>query len=158
MSTSLAPERLESLRQQFLAHDSNQDGSLSQTECTELVANITGRSTGDYAVQCVIRLFDEDGNGVLDFEEFASLVSCIENGYFDREVTLEDAFRMADKDRNGVLTHKELRHLLKTNPEFSKEDIKRIMDQVETNPSGQITYEIFAKLIEELEPLAESEQ
>ncbi|KAI9209034.1 uncharacterized protein BJ171DRAFT_488262 [Polychytrium aggregatum] len=139
---------VDDLKQTFSTYDSDSDGVLSLEECRQVVNTFAGRNCGDYEIQSLLRLFDADANGTMDLDEFLKFNYAVRTGFFDRPVSLKDAFVMANRSRTGKLTHRELRHLLKTNESYSKEQVKNILSTLDTR---LVSYPQFIRLVNRLE-------
>mmetsp|Transcript_15582 Transcript_15582/g.2596 ORF Transcript_15582/g.2596 Transcript_15582/m.2596 type:complete len:81 (+) Transcript_15582:156-398(+) len=70
---------------------------------------------------------DTDGNGLIDFDEFITLLQR-KNRDIDTEEELRELFMVFDRDGDGHITPAELRHVMKTLGEaLSEEEVDEIM-------------------------------
>ena len=88
------------------------------------------------ASDLIIKLIDKNGDGLIDFEEFRSL----KTQQFD-EVAL---FKVFDADGDGLISKGEVREVYrKLGETISEEDLTEMLNQVDENQDGQISYEEF---------------
>ena len=105
---------LRALFDTMLSHmDANDDAQISRDEfVASLGRAIKDRMSFDTAVgaaaQTLIRMADQDGNGVLDAGEYARLAAV----YGAQADEAERAFGRLDQDRNGVLDTSEFTHAI----------------------------------------------
>ena len=70
MSTKLSGEQLEELKKAFAVMDANGDGVVTKDELRTLLKGL-GEEVTDEVVDEMIAIADENGDGKVDFEEFA---------------------------------------------------------------------------------------
>ena len=73
----------------------------------------------------MINEFDEDGNGIIDFDEFLIMMSRTMN-QVDTEEELRIAFRIFDKNEQGDIPADELRNIFEY---LSKENMLNISEE-----------------------------
>jgi calmodulin len=84
--------------------------------------------------------FDISSNGVLDFDEFVTLLHRVKTPESEEE--LLESFRVFDRDGSGVLTAGELRFLMSNLGEkLSEEEVDEMLRHADVNGDGQINYE-----------------
>eukprot|EP00826_Nyctotherus_ovalis_P037228 TRINITY_DN3382_c0_g4_i6.p1 TRINITY_DN3382_c0_g4~~TRINITY_DN3382_c0_g4_i6.p1 ORF type:complete len:127 (+),score=45.59 TRINITY_DN3382_c0_g4_i6:144-524(+) len=95
----------------------------------------------------MINEVDEDGNGVIDFNEFLVLLSG-NMKESDEAEELAEVFRVFDKDRDGQLSSEELRHvMLNLGEKLSDEEVDEMLKEADVNKDGSIDFEEFAKMM-----------
>ena len=88
------------------------------------------------ASDLIIKLIDKNGDGLIDFEEFRSL----KTQQFD-EVSL---FKVFDADGDGLISKGEVREVYrKLGETISEEVLTEMLNEVDENQDGQISYEEF---------------
>ncbi|KAF7632576.1 Legumain, partial [Meloidogyne graminicola] len=98
----------------------------------------------------LIRKFDADGSGKIEFDEFCALVYTVANS-IDKETLrreLREAFRLFDKEGNGYISTITLKELLKEiAPDLSEKELESAVDDIDQNGSGKIEFEEFWELM-----------
>jgi calmodulin len=95
----------------------------------------------------MISTVDDNGDNEIDFPEFMILMKS-RIGEKDPEKELRDAFRVFDTDNSGSIDKKELKRLMKKlGQALSEAELDAMMDEVDTNGDGQISFEEFKELM-----------
>lgn len=90
---------------------------------------------------------DTEGTGFVSFDEFATLVTKKMQADED-ERELKEIFRVLDKEKKGEVNVSELRWILKNlGDDLTEDDIDDMIADVDTDGSGWVDYEEFAKLM-----------
>ena len=94
----------------------------------------------------LIKNIDSDNNGYITFEEF--LIASINKEKILTENNLKMAFNVFDRDKNGCISHDELKYILgEYNPNAKEYLWKKMIQQIDLNEDGQISYEEFHKMM-----------
>lgn len=97
-------QELSELQKWFNSVDRDRSGAISANELANVA--VGGIRLGiDLAIK-LVRIFDVDGNGQIDFREYASLHKFL--------LSMQQVFSMGDKDRNGRLDSREIHEALRT--------------------------------------------
>ncbi|XP_033830587.1 calcineurin subunit B type 1b [Periophthalmus magnuspinnatus] len=103
-------------------------------------------------VQRVIDIFDKDGNGEVDFNEFIEgVLQFSVRG--TKEQRLRFAFRIYDMDNDGFISNGELFQVLKTMVGTNVEDVQlqQIVDKTivsaDTDGDGRVSYQEFCAVV-----------
>ena len=90
---------------------------------------------------------DTDGNGLIDFPEFLTMMAKKRQDVDSKE-ELREAFKMFDRDGNGFICAAEL-HYVMTNlgEKLSEEEAKAMIREVDVDRDGQINFEDFVKVL-----------
>ncbi|XP_037932241.1 frequenin-1-like [Teleopsis dalmanni] len=101
----------------------------------------------------VFRVFDENNDGSIEFEEFIRALSVTSKGNLDEK--LQWAFRLYDVDNDGYITREEMYNIVDAiyqmvgqQPQAEDENtpqkrVDKIFDQMDKNHDGKLTLEEF---------------
>ncbi len=101
----------------------------------------------------MIAIFDEDGGGDVDFQEFVSGLSAF-SSKGNKEEKLKFAFKVYDIDRDGFISNGELFIVLKmmVGSNLKDQQLQQIVDktimEADANKDGKISFEEFTKMVE----------
>ena len=143
-------EELYELKKIFFAFDKNGDGKLSKEEfVTGLTNNNNNLNTilkGDSSIEGLLKNIDSDNNGYIGFEEF--LIASINKEKILTEKNLKLAFDVFDRDKSGKISQNELKYILGEYNVNAKEHLwQKMIQQIDLNQDGQISYEEFHKMM-----------
>jgi len=90
---------------------------------------------------------DVEGTGFIDYDEF-ELLFRRQLQEIDDERELKEMFRVLDKEKKGEVNVNELRWIMKSlGDDLTEEDIDEMIADVDTDGSGWVDYDEFAKLM-----------
>ena len=143
-------EELDELKKIFFAFDKNGDGKLSKEEfVTGLTNNNDNLNTilkDDGTIEGLLKNIDQDNNGYIGFEEF--LIASINKEKILTEKNLKMAFNVFDRDKSGGICQNELKYILGEYNVNAKEQLwQKMIQQIDLNQDGQISYEEFHKMM-----------
>ncbi|XP_041468705.1 calcineurin subunit B type 2 [Lytechinus pictus] len=147
MCSNFDADEIRRLGKRFKKLDLDNSGSLSVDEFMSLP-----ELQQNPLVQRVIDIFDEDGNGEVDFKEFIQGVSQF-SVKGDKESKLRFFFRIYDVDHDGYISNGELFQVLKMMVGSNLKDtqLQQIVDKTITNADldgdGKISYEEFCTVV-----------
>lgn len=101
----------------------------------------------------MIAIFDEDGGGDVDFEEFVGGLSAFSNKG-NKEQKLRFAFKVYDIDRDGYISNGELFIVLKmmVGSNLKDQQLQQIVDktimEADLDKDGKISFDEFTKMVE----------
>lgn len=101
----------------------------------------------------MIAIFDEDGGGDVDFQEFVSGLSAF-SSKGNKEEKLRFAFKVYDVDRDGYISNGELFIVLKMMVGSNLKDmqLQQIVDktimEADQDGDGKISFEEFTRMVE----------
>ncbi|KAF0914666.1 hypothetical protein E2562_031127 [Oryza meyeriana var. granulata] len=102
----LTSEQMVAFQEAFLLFDKNGDGCITLEELAAVTRSL-GLEPTDQELNDMMREVDTDGNGIIDFQEFLSLIARkMKDGDGDEE--LKEAFEVLDKDQNGFISPTEV--------------------------------------------------
>lgn len=100
----------------------------------------------------MIAIFDEDGGGTVDFQEFVKGLSAF-SSQGSREEKLKFAFKVYDMDRDGLISNGELFLVLKmmVGNNLKDQQLQQIVDktimEADKNGDGKLDFEEFTEMI-----------
>ncbi|GMT09972.1 hypothetical protein PFISCL1PPCAC_1269, partial [Pristionchus fissidentatus] len=151
MCSNFDAYELRRLARRFKKLDIDGSGSLSVEEFMSLP-----ELQQNPLVQRVIDIFDEDGNGEVDFREFIQGISQF-SVKGDKNTKLKFAFRIYDMDRDGFISNGELFQVLKMMVGSNLKDtqLQQIVDKTilfhDRDNDGKISFAEFCDVVEHTE-------
>ncbi|KAG6813189.1 Calcineurin subunit B [Tricholoma furcatifolium] len=145
--TNFTQPELERLKKRFMKLDSDGSGSIDRDEFLQ----IPQIATNPLASR-MIAIFDEDGGGTVDFQEFVGGLSAF-SSRGGREEKLKFAFKVYDVDRDGFISNGELFLVLKmmVGSNLKDQQLQQIVDKTilegDTDGDGKLSFEEFAKMV-----------
>merc|ERR1711899_508456 len=140
-------EEIKRLGKRFKKLDLDNSGSLSVDEFMSLP-----ELQQNPLVQRVIEIFDDDGNGEVDFKEFIQGVSQF-SVKGDKNSKLRFAFRIYDMDNDGFVSNGELFQVLKMMVGNNLKDtqLQQIVDKTiilyDKDNDGKISFDEFCQVV-----------
>uniref|UniRef100_A0A8R1XZI1 EF-hand domain-containing protein n=1 Tax=Onchocerca volvulus TaxID=6282 RepID=A0A8R1XZI1_ONCVO len=147
MCSNFDAYELRRLARRFKKLDLDGSGSLSVDEFMSLP-----ELQQNPLVQRVIDIFDEDGDGEVDFREFIQGISQF-SVKGDKTVKLKFAFRIYDMDRDGYISNGELFQVLKmmVGNNLKDNQLQQIVDKTilfhDKDGDGKISFDEFCDVI-----------
>jgi serine/threonine-protein phosphatase 2B regulatory subunit len=141
-------EEVDRLRKRFMKLDRDNSGTIEREEFLSLPQI----SSNPLATR-MIAIFDEDGGGDVDFEEFVGGLSAFSNKG-NKEQKLRFAFQVYDIDRDGYISNGELFIVLKmmVGSNLKDQQLQQIVDktimEADLDKDGKISFEEFTKMVE----------
>ncbi|KAH7228726.1 hypothetical protein BKA60DRAFT_443268, partial [Fusarium oxysporum] len=136
------------LRKRFMKLDKDNSGTIERDEFLSLPQI----SSNPLATR-MIAIFDEDGGGDVDFQEFVTGLSAF-SSKGNKEQKLQFAFKVYDIDRDGYISNGELFIVLKmmVGSNLKDQQLQQIVDktimEADLDKDGKISFEEFTKMVE----------
>ncbi|KAM7214936.1 calcineurin subunit B [Rhypophila decipiens] len=136
------------LKKRFMKLDKDNSGTIEREEFLSLPQI----SSNPLATR-MIAIFDEDGGGDVDFQEFVSGLSAF-SSKGNKEQKLRFAFKVYDIDRDGYISNGELFIVLKmmVGNNLKDQQLQQIVDktimEADLDKDGKISFEEFTKMVE----------
>uniref|UniRef100_A0A0A8ZKE8 EF-hand domain-containing protein n=1 Tax=Arundo donax TaxID=35708 RepID=A0A0A8ZKE8_ARUDO len=141
----LSAEEVEDIKEMFKVMDTDNDGIVSYEELKSGIAKF-GSHLAESEVQMLIEAVDTNGRGALDYGEFLAVSLHLQRMANDEH--LRRAFLFFDKDGNGYIEPEELQEaLLEDGAADSMDIVNDILQEVDTDKDGKISYEEFAAMM-----------
>ncbi|XP_040380311.1 uncharacterized protein LOC102718271 [Oryza brachyantha] len=141
----LSAEEVEDIKDMFKVMDTDNDGIVSYEELKSGIAKF-GSHLAESEVQMLIEAVDTNGRGALDYGEFLAVSLHLQRMANDEH--LRRAFLFFDKDGNGYIEPEELQEaLVEDGAADIMEVVKDILQEVDTDKDGKISYEEFVAMM-----------
>jgi serine/threonine-protein phosphatase 2B regulatory subunit len=147
-STNFDQEELHRLRKRFMKLDKDNSGTIERDEFLSLPV-----IAANPLASRLIAIFDEEGGGDVDFQEFISGLSAF-SSKGNKEEKLRFAFKVYDIDRDGYISNGELFIALKlmVGSNLKDQQLQQIVDktiiQADKDRDGRISFEEFTEMVE----------
>ena len=141
-------DEVDRLRKRFMKLDKDNSGTIERDEFLSLPQV----SSNPLATR-MIAIFDEDGGGDVDFQEFVSGLSAF-SSKGNKEEKLRFAFKVYDIDRDGYISNGELFIVLKmmVGSNLKDQQLQQIVDktimEADLDRDGKISFEEFTRMVE----------
>ena len=143
---NLTDEQIIEFREAFQAFDKDGNGSITTKELGTVMRSL-GQNLSEAEIKEIIDEVDEDKNGVIDFQEFLSLMAR-KMKIIDKEDELLDAFKILDVEGTGKISKYQLRYIiLSTESGFSGEDVEELLKKTDIDEDGYIDLNNFIKVL-----------
>ncbi|KAG2300541.1 hypothetical protein Bca52824_037013 [Brassica carinata] len=142
----LSVEEAAGIKEAFEMMDVNKRGKINLEELKYGLQK-AGQQIADADLQILMEATDVDGDGTLNYGEFVAVSVHLKKMANDEH--LHKAFNFFDKNQSGYIETEELREALndELDDSSSEEVIAAIMQDVDTDKDGRISYEEFAAMM-----------
>jgi len=147
IATNFTEDEIRRLGKRFVKLDKDGNGKLSVEEFMAVQ-----ELTQNPLVERVITIFDEDGDGEIDFKEFLKGVSMFTSSD-DRQKKLEFAFKIYDIDKDGFISNGELFQVLKVmvGENLKDQQLQQIVDKTiiyaDKDGDGRVSFKEFCDVV-----------
>lgn len=141
----LSGEEAAGIKEAFDMMDTNKRNKINLEELRVGLAKL-GHNMPDPDLEILMEAADVDGDGALNYGEFVAVSVHLRKMANDEH--LHKAFSFFDQNKSGYIEIDELRHALSDEDDANSEDvINAIMDDVDTDKDGRISYEEFTAMM-----------
>ncbi|KHN94632.1 Calcineurin subunit B [Metarhizium album ARSEF 1941] len=146
-------EEVDRLRKRFMKLDKDNSGTIERDEFLSLPQISSNPLATRLSAARMIAIFDEDGGGDVDFQEFVSGLSAF-SSKGNKEQKLQFAFKVYDIDRDGYISNGELFIVLKmmVGSNLKDQQLQQIVDktimEADLDNDGKISFDEFTKMVE----------
>jgi|UniRef100_A0A914Q6S0 calmodulin len=130
--------------------DKEQKGYIRATQVGQILRTM-GQAFEERDLKQLIKDFDSDGSGEIEFEEFAAMVaqfvvSSENNEGLEEE--LREAFRLYDKEGNGYIAVSDLREILRAlDDNINDDELDEMIAEIDTDGSGTVDFDEFMEMM-----------
>ncbi|PAV63244.1 hypothetical protein WR25_21544 [Diploscapter pachys] len=146
----LTAEQIEQFRKYFNMFDKEGKGYIRATQVGQILRTM-GQAFEERDLKQLIKEFDTDGSGEIEFEEFAAMVAnFVVNNADDEglEEELREAFRLYDKEGNGYINVSDLRDILRAlDDNVSEDELDEMIAEIDTDGSGTVDFDEFMEMM-----------
>mmetsp|Transcript_54394 Transcript_54394/g.126956 ORF Transcript_54394/g.126956 Transcript_54394/m.126956 type:complete len:510 (-) Transcript_54394:148-1677(-) len=143
----LSDTEMKSLRETFVAFDTNGDGILTIAELKDGLAK-SGLKEIPQDLQAVMEAVDSDASGAIDYTEF--IAAMMRSKTYQQDDLCWQAFKMFDKNGDGKISPAEVREVLSggtVEEAMGLEAVEKLMREVDTNGDGEIDFDEFMAMM-----------
>jgi len=145
----LSEMQLETLQTAFDAIDTEKSGAIGAVAIGTILKDCGVRVSDEELMEIILEV-DDDGSGLLEFEEFAQLAAkfLLEEDLVEMKKELKEAFRIYDKEGNGYITNAVFVEILKElDPKLTQENLDDIIEEIDEDGSGTVDFEEFMQMM-----------
>lgn len=135
----------------FATFDKNGDGFITRQELRESLKGMRILMT-DEELDELVSKSDDNGDGLIDFDEFCNLLEEANMGGGDQDdLGLKEAFDVFDKDKDGLISVEELGLVLSSLGLISEgkkvEDCREMIKKVNMDGDGMVNFDEFKRMM-----------
>ena len=146
----LDEDQLEQFRKYFDMFDKEKLGYIHASQVGQILRTM-GQAFEERDLKKLIKQFDSDGSGEIEFEEFAAMVATFVNSGQDQarlEEELREAFRLFDKEGNGYISTTVLREILRAlDDEINEDELDEMIAEIDSDGSGTVDFDEFKEMM-----------
>jgi len=134
-------------KEAFDEFDKDGSGTISTKELLLVMRSIGQNPTEDEILELVMES-DLNGDGTIDFEEFAEMMKK-KSSETDQTEALKEAFKIFDRNKNGYIEKSELKSVTTTmGQKLTDEEFAEFWREADVNNDGKLDYDEFIKIIQ----------
>ena len=152
---AIPEEKLEEYKESFDYFDRDGSGEITIVELKGLLHSL-GQKTNEGRVREMVEELDQNGDGMITFEEYVTIMEKQENPDEDKPQDEEDtdddiikAFKVFDVQKKGFLNCTEFKHILKNlgdeNNRFNDNEVEQVFREADLDQDGKINYYEFVE-------------
>lgn len=144
----LTEQDIYELHDAFDIFDINCDGNISIDKLNSLLFSLKQYITKE-ELNNILKEEGLDKSETIDFNQFLKILdNKVNQKIIDEDEYLRNLFDTMDRNKNGVISLHELRYIvLHSNEEISEEDIELLMESVDQDKDGFISYNEFLSIM-----------
>ena len=155
LSKKLGNDNIADLKKEFLALDSDGDGTITVEELGNILRSMRVKlKVSESEIKRVLRDIDKDGDGTIDLNEYFKNMQGKTNKHLIHRAlvmrsTVRKQFEKFDKDGSGYISLEEIRQIFeeKSGGTVTMEQVQEIVKGVDKNSDGQINYDEFVVMM-----------
>ncbi|KAH8277062.1 hypothetical protein KR026_004581, partial [Drosophila bipectinata] len=144
--SDLTEEQVAEFKEAFTQFDTDGTGKISTRELGAVMRSL-GQNPTETELQDMIAEIDNDPNGMMDFNEFCTIMAK-QMRETDTEEEMREAFKIFDRDGDGFISPAELRFvMINLGEKVTDEEIDEMIREADFDGDGMINYEEFVWMI-----------
>ena len=147
----MTTEEFEITRDLFKVMDKDGDGKITVSEFKEHINKVKRQpvpdeTENDEYIDFLMRVYDMDGNGTLEFPEFLQIDAFVTHEKKPTEEYIKQLFRALDKDNKGFISAEDIKRFCKIFKSDDDDDvhddskIEELIRMLDINGDGEINY------------------
>ncbi|TNV82197.1 hypothetical protein FGO68_gene11040 [Halteria grandinella] len=144
----ISTEEMRELQKTFEALDTTKDGRLSREELLDGYTKLMGQVAAELEVERIMNSVDVDKNGTIDYSEF--ITATMNKDKLLTGERLKNAFDYFDKNKSGFINLQEIKMMLDHGRMIDERVWKELIQSVDLNGDGEISFAEFQKMMEQL--------
>ncbi|XP_067126064.1 calmodulin-like [Centruroides vittatus] len=149
MTDRLTKSQISLFKEVFSLFDKNGNGSIMKEELDSVLKSLGIISTKQ-ELDDFINDVDEDGNGIIELDEFLNMMRKRMTAEKKKNITRE-LFNKIDRNGNGVIGHQEIYDtMLNLGEKLTNDEVTEMFQEADINQDGKIDYEDFVKLVNKI--------
>ncbi len=142
----LNTDEIDEIKEAFDIFDIDKSGAISVSELLKSMSTL-GFDTKNPAIYNMIKDIDENGNGVIEFDEFLDMMTARISDVNPKE-DLERVFKLFDDDRTQEISVDNLKRVAKElGEDIHEEELKEIVMRADLDGDGKLSFEDFYQVI-----------
>ena len=144
----LTEQDIYELHDAFDIFDINCDGNISIDKLNSLLFSLKQYITKE-ELNNILKEEGLDKSETIDFNQFLKILgNKVDQKIIDEDEYLRNLFDTMDRNKNGVISLHELRYIvLHSNEDIAEEDIELLMESVDQDKDGFISYNEFLSIM-----------
>jgi len=148
--SQLSQDQIDQFRKYFNMFDKEKKGFIHTSKVGQILRTM-GQAFEERDLKQLIKEFDADGSGEIEFEEFAELVARFvlqEEDTSGLEEELREAFRLYDKQGNGYILVSDFREILRAlDDKITEDELDEMIAEIDTDGSGTVDFDEFMEVM-----------
>ena len=143
--TNLSDQELQEFKEAFSILDKHGKGRITISELGDFLRSLGQIDPTDAEIKELIKKVDVERKGAIDFPQFLKLM---ELNTMDSNKEVNSAFKLFNGSNNTISADDMQTVLQKLGENLSKDEIKDMINEIEQNNSGVLTFEGFRKMMQ----------
>lgn len=128
----------------------DEDGEIAKPELGDLMEAL-GEEVSAAELDEIFKEVDEDGSGMVDFDEFIEMMRKRLLGAYDNATDVRSAFELLDKDGSGKVSRDEIENVVvHFCGKLTEDEVTVIMSAADINHDGELDYEEFSLMMQQM--------